>query len=63
MKSPKPPLLRDLGAGLGAHELIEPAGQLSLARLGEGVGQQFGNGQAEHPVAQELEPLIVLVGL
>ena len=55
--------MRDLGAGLGAHELIEPAGQLSLARLGEGVGQQFGNGQAEHPVAQELEPLIVLVGL
>ena len=63
MKSPSCHCLRDLGAGLGAHEMIEPAGKLSLARIGEMVGEQFGNGEAEHAVAEELEPLIVLVGL
>ena len=57
------PLLRDLGAGLGANQMIEPAGKLALVRIGEMVGEQFGDGEAEHAVAEEFEPLIVLVRL
>ena len=57
------PFLGDLGAGLGAHELIVAAGKLAFARLGKGLEQKLGDGEAEHAVAEEFEPLIVLVRL
>ena len=63
MSSPKLPFLGDLGAGLGAHELIVAAGKLAFARLGKGLSQKLGDGEPEHAVAEELEPLIVLVRL
>ncbi len=56
------PVLGNLGAGLGAHEVIEPARKLALARLGKGVGQELGDGEPQHAVAEEFETLIVLVG-
>ncbi len=57
------PGLRHLGAGLGADQMIEPAGKLALIGVGELVGEKLGDGEPEHAVAEELEPLIVLVGL
>ncbi len=55
--------MRYLGAGLGADEMIEPAGKLAFARVGKAIGQKLGDGKPEHAVAQEFEPLIVLVRL
>ena len=49
---------RDLGAGLAAHEFGQAAGQFAFGRVGKGLIEHFGDGEAEHPVAQELEPLI-----
>src|SRR5262249_29147692 len=57
------PVLRDLGAGLGAHQLIVAPRKLPFARLGKACGQELGNGEPENAVAQEFEPLIVLVWL
>src|SRR4029077_4995556 len=57
------PILRDLGAGLGAHELIVAPRKLPFARLGKARGQEFGNGEPEAAVAEKFEPLVVLVRL
>src|SRR5581483_3089115 len=57
------PRLRHLGAGLGAHEIVEPAGKLALIGLGEMVGQDLGDRKSEHPVAKEFEAFVVLVRL
>ncbi len=59
----EPPVLRHLGAGLGTDQMIEPAGKLAFISVGEMVGEKLGDGEAEHAVAEELEALIVLVGL
>ena len=48
----------DLGAGLLAHQIGEPARQLALVGLGKGAEQHVGNDQAEHVVAEEFQPLI-----
>src|SRR5580700_5198823 len=48
----------DLGAGLLAHQIGEPARQLAFVGFGEGAEQHVGNHQAEHMIAEELEPLI-----
>ena len=53
--------MRDVGAGLGPDELIEPARELAFARLGEGIRQELGNGETEHAVAEEFQTLIVVV--
>ena len=51
---------RDLGAGFSAHELGEAHRELPFARLRKGLIEAGRNHDAEHPVAQELEPLIGL---
>ncbi len=52
--------LGDLGAGLAAHEPRQAARQLALRALGKALDQHVGDDEAEHPVAEELEPLIGL---
>ena len=55
--------MRHLGARLGAHKMVEPARKLALARIREVGGEKLRHRQSQHAVAEELEPLIVLVGL
>ena len=57
---PDVPGERDLGAGLAPHEVGEAARQFALRALRESQEQQLRDGEAEHPVAQELEPLVAL---
>ncbi len=57
------PCERDLGAGLAAHEIGEPTRQLALLRLGKSGIEHCRDGDAEHPVAQKLEPLVGGVAL
>ncbi len=49
---------RHLGAGLVADQRGQPLRQLALVRLGEGFDQHLGDDQRQHPVAEELEPLV-----
>jgi len=48
----------NLGAGLAAYQVGEPARQLALVRLGEGTKQHVGDDEAEDVVAEEFQPLI-----
>ena len=48
----------DLGAGFSAHELGEAHRELPFARLRKGLIEAGRDHHAEHPVAQEFEPLI-----
>ena len=59
----KLPGLGYLGAGLGADQMIEPAGKLAFISVWKLVGEKLGDGEAEHAVAEELEAFIVLVRL
>ena len=54
------PLGGDLGAGFPAHELGEAHRQFALARLRKGLVKPARDHDAQHPVAQEFEPLIGL---
>ena len=54
------PLGGDLGAGFAPHELGEPHRQFALARLRKGLVKPARDHNAQHPVAQEFEPLIGL---
>jgi hypothetical protein len=49
-----------LGAGAALYQRVEQPGQITFARLGLHFGDEFGDGQPEHPVAQKLKPLIVV---
>ena len=60
---PEVPGGRDLGAGLGAHQVIEPAREIPFMDVEKAVGEELGDGEPEHAVAQEFEPLIVLIRL
>ena len=55
---PDVPFLRDRRAGLAPHQLGEPHRQFALGRLRIGLVEHFGDDDAEHAVAEELEPLI-----
>src|SRR6476646_4401603 len=59
----KLPALSDIGTSLGAYQLIESSGELPFARLRKARGQELGDGEPEHAVAQKFEPLIILVRL
>ena len=50
----------DLGAAFPAHEFRQTPGELALRRAGERPEEQFGDGEAEHTVAQEFQALIAL---
>ncbi len=52
-------LIGDFGAGLGADQLIEAHRELTLRRCTEGLEQQLGDAQAENPVAEKFQPLVV----
>ena len=54
------PFVGDRGAGLAAHQLGEPHRQFAFARLREALVEHIGDDDAEHAVAEELEPLIGL---
>ena len=54
------PLRGDLGAGFAPHELGEAHRQFALARLRKGLVKSARNHDAQHPVAQEFEPLVGL---
>ena len=46
-------------AGAAAHQAIVEAGELAFAGAGIGLAQQLGDREAQHAVAEELEPLVV----
>ena len=48
----------DLGAGLARHQRIVAPGHLPFGLAREALVQPVGDDQAEHPVAEELEPLV-----
>ena len=52
------PLGGDLGAGFATHELSEAHRQFALARLRKGLVKPARDDDAQHPVPQELEPLV-----
>ena len=43
-----------------AHQMGADAGQIALVGAGEAFVQQAGHGQAQHGIAEELEPLVVV---
>ena len=49
----------DLGAGLLAHQRVQPRGELALLGLRILADQRLGDHQPQHPVAEELQPLVV----
>ena len=49
---------RHFGACLLAHQIGEPARQFAFVGLGEGAKQHVGDDEAEHMVAEKLQPLI-----
>ena len=49
---------RDVGAGLLAHEIGEPARQLAFVRRREAAKQQIGDHEPEHVIAEKLETLV-----
>src|SRR5690625_987773 len=55
----KPDLARNLGQHLAPDKRVEAGGKLALRRIGEFFQQRFRDAEAEHPVAQEFQPLIV----
>ena len=52
-------LARDLGAGLLAHQRLEARASSPSAASGKAREQHLGDDQAEHAVAEELQPLVV----
>jgi hypothetical protein len=52
-------LARDLGAGFLAHQRVEAGGKLAFGRPLVGVQERLGHHQAQHPVAEEFEALVV----
>ena len=50
---------RHVGAGAAAHQAVVEAGELALVGRRVDLAQQLGDGEPQHPVAQELEPLVV----
>ena len=51
---------RDVGAGLAAHQVGEPARQFAFVGFREGAEQHVGDDQAEHMIAQKFQPLIAV---
>src|SRR5205085_9261231 len=56
----KPDLPRDLGADVPRHQRVQALGELALGLVRIGLYQPMGGDQAEHPVAEELQSLIML---
>ncbi len=54
-------LARDLGAGLARDERVQPPRKLALRLLREQLVQPCRDGEAEHPIAEEFEALIILL--
>ena len=48
------------GAGLPADQPIVPAGEFAFAGLGMRLVQHFSDSKAEHAVADEFEPLVIM---
>ena len=48
-----------MGAHFGAHERIEAAGELALGGVGMAMIELLDKDQRQHPVAEELEALVV----
>ena len=48
----------DLGAGFAGDQRIVAAAHLAFGLIGEALVKPVGDDQAEHPVAEEFEPLI-----
>src|SRR5690606_28748744 len=46
--------------GLPPHETIETAGKLSFAGFGVQLEKHVGHGEPQHPVSDELKPLVVV---
>ena len=51
---------RDLVQAVLAHEVGAHAGEIALVGPGEALEQQARDGEAEHRVAEEFEPLVVV---
>ncbi|MNT73960.1 hypothetical protein D3C72_2127240 [compost metagenome] len=49
----------DLGAALGADELVQPDRKLAFVGIAKCLEQKLGNTKPQHPVSKEFEPLIV----
>ena len=54
---------RDLRADRPGDERVQPLGQLALRFEREQLEQPFGDDEPEHPVAEELQPLIIRAAL
>ena len=64
----EPEAARDVGEGAHVDDGGAQLGQLALGQVGVGAVQRVGDDQAEHGVAEELQPLVgrqaaVLVGV
>ena len=55
----QPDLLGDRRKRLGVDQRVQPHRQLALGRVGEGAVEHLGHDEAEHAVAEELQPLVV----
>ena len=53
----------DLGAGTFADKRIKVPGKLHLAGLGKQPIEQSGDGEAQHAVAQKLQPLVIVAAM
>ena len=58
----QPDLARDLGAGLAAHQRVVARRKLAFGGVAVGRQQRLGHHEAQNPVAQELQPLVVWAG-
>jgi len=60
---PDAPEFGDLGAGFLAHQRRQPAREFALAVAGKILVNHMRDGEAEHAVAQKLQPLIGVLSL
>ena len=56
-------LATDLGAALARHQGVQPARQFALWLIREELEQPVGDGEAEHTIAEEFEPLVMTVAM
>src|SRR5688500_18306299 len=53
-------LAADLGAGLARYKRIEALRHLAFGFVGEALVQPAGGDEAQHPVAEELQPVVAV---
>ena len=53
----------DLGKRLGIDQRVEPQRQFAFRRIGKRGQQHIGNDEAQNPVAEKLETLVIGAGI